>query len=102
MKKTGDDELDFIREAGSEVFNYQAKAYYKYALPMQAFCLAIFSGVVALLSTTVALWILTIFGTLLLLQFLLFTGTQLKARHSLKKYTKSQDALNEVTRGFFE
>ncbi len=102
MKMTGDDELDFIREAGSEVFNLQAKAYYKYALPMQLFCLAVVSGIVALLSTTVATWVLVILGTLLLLQFLLFTGAQLTARHFLKKHTSSTEALDKITRGFFE
>ncbi len=101
MKKTGDDELDFIREAGSEMLGMQAKAYYKYVAPIEAVALAIVVGLVSLRSGTVALWILTIFGSLLLIQFLLVSGMQLKARHSLKKYTKSQDALNEATRGLW-
>ncbi len=102
MKKTGDDELDFIREAGSEVLNMQAKGYYKYFLPFEVVGLAILVGLIWLMSSTVALWVLTILGGLLLIQFLVVSFVQLRSRHALKKYTKSQDALNEVTRGFFE
>ncbi len=102
MKKTGDDELDWLREAGSEVLNHQAKAYFKYALPGQSVGLAVLSGLIWLLSSTVALWVVTILGGLLGLQALTVTALQLKARHALKKYTKSQEALNEATGGLFE
>ncbi|WPH58915.1 membrane protein [Streptomyces phage LuckySocke] len=102
MKKTGDAELDFLREAGSEALNLQAKAYYKYVAPGEAVALAILVGIIWLMSSTVALWVLTILGSLLLIQFLLVSFMQLRARHALKKHTKSQDALNAATRGFFE
>jgi hypothetical protein len=101
MKLTGDDELDFIREAGSEVLNMQAKAYYKYALPGQSIGVVVLSGLIWLLSGTVALWVVTILGGLLSLQALAVTAMQLKARHVLKKHTKNQTALNKITDDFF-
>lgn len=102
MKMTGDDELDFIRTAGSEALNMQAKAYYKYVAPGEAIALAILVGIIWLMSSTVALWVLTILGGLLVIQFLAVSALQLRTRHALKKHTKNQDALNAVTRGFFE
>ena len=102
MKMTGDDELDFLRTAGSEALNMQAKAYYKYALPSEGFALAVLVGIIWLMSSTVAMWVLTILGSLLLIQFLLVSAVQLRTRHALKKHTKDRTALDKLTRGFFE
>lgn len=102
MKMTGNDELDFLREGGSWALNTQAKAYYKYALPLETFCLAALSGVIALLSTTVALWVLSILGTLLVLQATIVTAVQVKARYQLKKYTSSTEALDKAIGSIFE
>lgn len=101
MKKTGDDELDFVREGSEWVFNQQAKAYYKYALPFELFGLALISGAVALLSTNGALWTLVVLGSLLTLQFVVVTVVQLSGRRYIKKHTTSTEALDAVTRGFF-
>lgn len=102
MKKTGDDELDFLREGSSWVLNRQAKMYFKYALPFGIAVIAILSGVIALLSTTVAVWVGSILGTLLLIQALLVTAGQLLARHQVKKYTSSTEALDKALGSFFE
>lgn len=101
MKMTGDDELDFIREAGSDVFNFQAKLYAKF-LAGEVVAIAILSGLIALLSVTVATWVATILGGLALIQALGVVFLQWRARKFLKRHTSSTDALDAVTRGFFE
>lgn len=101
MKMTGDDELDFIREAGSDVFNLQARLYVKF-LAGEVVAIAILSGLIALLSVTVATWVATILGGLALIQALGVAFLQWRGRKALKKHTANQDALNAVTRGFFE
>lgn len=101
MKMTGDDELDFIREAGSEVLNFGLKGYLKF-LVAEVIALGIFGGLVALLSMTVALWIFVICGGLLLLQALFVAFAQYRARRFLKKSTVSTDALDKVTEEFYK
>ena len=102
MKKTGDDELDFIREGSSWVLNRQAKMFGRYVLPSEIFAAALLTGAVALLSTTVALWVMMILGALLTIQVVLFAGAQFAARRFIKQNTISTEALDKVTRGFFE
>lgn len=100
MKMTGDDELDFIREAGSEVFNRQAKLAF-YGIGIETMGILLFSGLVALLSTTVASWILVLGGGVVAFQSLVLGFVQWRARKALKKHTKDKDALNAVTMGLF-
>lgn len=100
MKMTGDDELDFLREAGSEVFNRQAKLAF-WGIGIETMGILVFSGLVALLSTTVASWILVLGGGFVVVQSLLVGVFQWRARKSLKKHTKDRDALNAATMGLF-
>lgn len=100
-KKTGEDELDFIREAGGEVMDMMFVRFLKF-LMAEVCCLLFTWGVISLMSITVGLWVLTIGGCLIGLQLLMGLWAQWKSRRFIKNATVSLSSLNDVTDPWFE
>ncbi|APC46337.1 hypothetical protein HWB05_gp075 [Streptomyces phage BRock] len=93
--KTGDDELDFIREASEEVFQVHVK---QAAMGFGVLFVAnaIIMGIVAVFSLTGALWVGGVLFTLLVLIGVLAAYRLYIFRKEILMGTESQDALNAI------
>lgn len=98
--KTGDDELDFIREASEEVFQTQLKQAAK-GFGILFLGTAVLTGLVALMSLTGAMWIGGVMFTLLFLIGALAAYNLNTFRKEVLRGTESQDALNAINEAAF-